>query len=649
MDTENSVQKQLDLIKNAIYCKDDSMVIPLLQLISDDKIVGADTETGNTTPGYKAFDPLLPGAMLRLVQLEADNQIIIFDILHLNEASKNAISDFLSSPDRVLIFQNAKFDIKWLKVFLNVQFKKVYCTMLGSQIIAGGVFQYHSLKDQVENEFGYYMDKEEGASNWARPELTKSQLTYAATDLVFLRLLRERQIQKFKKLGLLDTADIEFKALEGIAYTELCGMLLNEKRWMIVANRNHTRSIRMEAKISRFLSPNPGLFSNVPDFKVSSDKQLKDALKAAGYQLPLKFDPKKKFIVEPAYIDRINNEKVEAVYDYGCETETMQVDYIEKLIERDEEGKSIKPLYEDIWQMLVKYSRLKQAYTFYGQNWVDKIHPATGRVHPDIRQIETGTGRLKFKEPNFQQIPTENIFRNCWIPAPKKKIIDADYNGCELRILAHESQDEIMCAAFNEGKDLHTLTASMVFNVPYDSPEVGKKSIYRTRAKNLNFGIVYGIGAARFAKNADISVEEAEFIIKQYFSIYRGLERWLRWAKIQATVNKLSRTASGRIFRHVFDEDDKKKKSLAERNGCNFPIQGTNADIIKVAVYNVRQNMPYAKILNIVHDQIVLEVDDDKAEQAKAELEKNMIVAGERFIKRVPVLVDCEILDKWSK
>lgn len=645
-ESEVRIQKAEELVKNSIYCKDDSKVSGLLSLVEDSE-VGLDTETANTNSLLKAFDPLSKTARVRLIQLEGDNQIVMFDMYHLTKKGWNQIKEFLES-DITFIMQNAKFDIKWLMKHMNVTFKKVHCTMLGSQLISAGKAVWkHSLADQVKNIFGHVLDKSMGASNWNERVLSRAQLYYAAMDTPWLRYLKEFQDERIKFYKLEETMEIENECLEPTAYIEICGMKMNRKRWLKIAERNKIRAMRMEKKIANFLQPSAGLFDDVPTFKVSSDVQLKAALEKAGYELPTRWDPKKE--VKTWFINKETNKK-DFLSDKGAYIKTIQTDYIEKLIERKEDGTPVKPLAKDVWQMMIKYSSLKQGYSFYGENWTEKLHPDTQRIHPDFRQIETDTGRFNCKEPNFQQIPTENIYRNCFIPEPDNKIVDADYDGCELRIVASWSKDPKMCKAFREGYDLHSYTASMIFGVPYGSPEVGKKSILRGRAKNLNFGIIYGIGAQRFAKNAGISEDEAQKMINEYFKIYKGLHRWLLDAKHDAVNKKESRTLSGRLFKHEFDPNNKKQVALAERNGCNFPIQGTNADIMKRAlrlIYNECRS--YAKMINTVHDQFVGEAHVSRIHEFKAAVERNMIKAGERYITEVPVLVDAQILDRWQK
>jgi DNA polymerase-1 len=334
----------------------------------------------------------------------------------------------------------------------------------------------------------------------------------------------------------------------------------------------------------------------------------------------------------------------------GVDKETTQIEYLEKI-------KDTHPAIPTI----IKHNILEHAHTSFGQTWADFVNPLTERIHPDIFQIGTETYRFSFKNPNFQQIPTENLYRNCFIPNPGNKLIGGDYNGMELRIIAEASQDSQMIMAFNKGLDLHTYTASIIFSIPYEKmiEVLSNKSVkdyiqyklYRTRAKNLNFGIVYGIGAKRFAANAGITEKEAYKIIDDYFALYKGLKMWLDWAKQQARYDWESRSLAGRLYRHTHKKDDEFWKiSAAERLGCNFPIQATNADITKIALRNLYDEFGRKiKIVNCIHDEILIECAEKNAKKFQPIFDRCMIAAGEVYIKSVPVLVESEIMDRWSK
>jgi len=297
---------------------------------------------------------------------------------------------------------------------------------------------------------------------------------------------------------------------------------------------------------------------------------------------------------------------------------------------------------------LLEYRTVQKALTSYGQNMIELINPSTGRLHADFRQIGTPTGRFSCTNPNIQQVPHTVEYRRCFSGYPdSRKLVIADYSQIELRILAEFSGDRGFIDAFNSGADLHRVTAAQVFNLSLD--QVSKEQ--RDFAKRLNFGVVYGIGAQRFSMLTGLSVGEAENILRKYFATYRGLDNYLREAANRAVTERHARTASGRLVRFRFDEQDRQQVSMTQRNGKNTPIQGTSADILKRALRLLREELrgTSAQIVNIIHDEIVVEVDATQAEEIAQKVERAMLAAGEEYVKTVPVKVETEIADEWVK
>ena len=223
----------------------------------------------------------------------------------------------------------------------------------------------------------------------------------------------------------------------------------------------------------------------------------------------------------------------------------------------------------------------------------------------------------------------------------------ADYSQIELRILAAFSGDRGFIDAFNSGADLHRVTAAQVFNVPLD--QVSREQ--RDFAKRLNFGVVYGIGAQRFSIMTGVTVPEAENVLRKYFATYRGLDNYLRDAANRAVSERQARTASGRLVRFRYDENDRQQISMTQRNGKNTPIQGTSADILKRALRLLSDELrpTSAKIVNIIHDEIVVETDADEAEEIAGKVERAMCDAGQEYLATVPVKVETEIAEEWVK
>jgi DNA polymerase-1 len=297
---------------------------------------------------------------------------------------------------------------------------------------------------------------------------------------------------------------------------------------------------------------------------------------------------------------------------------------------------------------LLEYRTVQKALTSYGENMIEMINRVTGRLHADFRQIGAPTGRFACTNPNIQQVPHSVEYRRCFSGYPEgRKLIIADYSQIELRILAEFSGDRGFIEAFNSGADLHRVTAAQVFNASLD--QVTKEQ--RDFAKRLNFGVVYGIGAQRFALMTGLSVSDAENVLRRYFATYRQLDSYLRDAADRAVRERQARTASGRLVRFRYDENDRQQISMTQRNGKNTPIQGTSADILKRALKLLKEELreSNAKVVNIIHDEIVVEADADEAPDVAEKVERVMRVAGEEYVKTVPVKVETEIAEEWIK
>jgi DNA polymerase I-like protein with 3'-5' exonuclease and polymerase domains/intein/homing endonuclease len=251
-------------------------------------------------------------------------------------------------------------------------------------------------------------------------------------------------------------------------------------------------------------------------------------------------------------------------------------------------------------------------------------------------------------DPNVQQIPHAFDMRRCFRAPAGRKLVVADYSQIELRILADFTNDSGFVEAFQSGADLHRVTAAQVFGVALDA--VTKEQ--RDFAKRLNFGVVYGIGARRFALMTGLSQEQSEDLLRRYFATYRGLDVWLRDAALKAVRERTApRTVAGRLFRFNFDPDDKQAASLAQRNGKNSPIQGSSADIVKRALRLLHDQLHGTDtfIVNVVHDEIVVETSATDAEETAKTVEAAMCAAGEEYVKKVPVKVEYKIADEWAK
>lgn len=278
-----------------------------------------------------------------------------------------------------------------------------------------------------------------------------------------------------------------------------------------------------------------------------------------------------------------------------------------------------------------------------------KVVGEDGRVHSTFKQTETRTGRISSAEPNIQNIPVRTPLgremRRFFTAKDGYLLVDADYSQIELRVLAHISGDEIMKKAFLDGVDIHTVTASQVFNQPIEwvTPDL------RSKAKAVNFGIVYGIGAFSLSKDIGVSMTKASEYIRAYLSKYSGIAHYMDKTVAKARHDGYVETMFGRR-RYIKELAAKNKnlQSFGERVAKNTPIQGTAADIIKIAmirVYNrLRESKLDAKLILQVHDELIVEAKEDCADKVAALLKEEM----ENAVKlTVPMTVDVNIGKTW--
>lgn len=278
-----------------------------------------------------------------------------------------------------------------------------------------------------------------------------------------------------------------------------------------------------------------------------------------------------------------------------------------------------------------------------------KVVGEDGRIHSTFKQTETRTGRISSAEPNIQNIPVRTPLgremRRFFTAKDGCLLVDADYSQIELRVLAHISGDEIMKKAFLDGVDIHTVTASQVFNQPIEwvTPDL------RSKAKAVNFGIVYGIGAFSLSKDIGVSVPKASEYIRSYLSKYSGIAHYMEQTVAKAKRDGYVETMFGR--RRYIKELAAKNKNLqafGERVAKNTPIQGTAADIIKIAmikVYNrLKESGLDARLILQVHDELIVEAKEDCAEKVALLLKEEM----ENAVKlTVPMTVDVNIGKTW--
>ena len=291
-------------------------------------------------------------------------------------------------------------------------------------------------------------------------------------------------------------------------------------------------------------------------------------------------------------------------------------------------------------------AKLKNTYT---DSLPEQISPKTGRIHTSYLQAVTTTGRLSSADPNLQNIPIKTeegrMIRNAFVAPKGQKLLSIDYSQIELRIMAHLSKDKGMISAFQNGEDIHSATAAEVFGNPGEAASEED----RRSAKAINFGLIYGMSAFGLGKALGIPRNMAQEYIDSYFSKYPGVKLYMEQTKEIAREKGFVETLFGRRL-YLPGIHSGRTRQAAERAAINAPMQGTAADIMKIAMINIQDWLEKekikAKMILQVHDEVILEVATKEADSVATKISEIMSKAAKLS---VPLEVESGIADNWGE
>jgi len=523
------------------------------------------------------------------------------------------LKPLLENPKIKKVGQNLKYD---MSILANVGIKLqgiAFDTMLESYVF-NSVASKHNMDDLALKYLGHKNISFEEIAGKGVKQLTFNQISlevaapYAAEDAdITLRLHQHLwpRLQKEPELASVFT-DIELPLVQVLSDVERQGVLIDS---MLLGQQSEelARTIDELEQKAYEIAGEP--------FNLSSPKQLQVLFfEKLGYPI-IKKTPKG----APSTAEEV---LVELALDYP----------LPKIILQHRSLAKLKSTYTDKLPLMV--------------------NAQTGRVHTSYHQANAATGRLSSSEPNLQNIPIRTEegrrIRHAFIAQEGRKVLAADYSQIELRIMAHLSQDKGLLTAFAEGKDIHKATAAEVFDV--DFGEVTTEQ--RRRAKAVNFGLIYGMSAFGLARQLDIPRGEAQKYIDTYFNRYPGVLNYMEETRaIAADLGYVSTLYGRRLYLPAIKDRNAMRRQAAERAAINAPMQGTAADIIKKAMINIAQwiaNETHGEITLImqVHDELVFEVDSDKAEALQEKVCQLMAQAADLDVE---LLAEAGLGDNWEQ
>ena len=604
------VQPAIDSSYKCISTKDD--LDKLIKNASKAKTLALDTET----TGLDYMDSDLVGISMSFTPGEA----FYIPINHKDNSSPQLDMDYvleelrplLEDSEQKIIGQNIKFDMNILSQHgINISSIK-NDTMMMSYVLDASATR-HNLDALSSYYLGYKTSTFEDVAGKGVKQVTFDEVSiadathYAAEDAdITLRLYEEllsklESVESLKKLN----EDIEIPLIEVLSEMEKNGAVLNSK----ILN---AQSKDLSNRIKKIEQKAYGLAGD--EFNLGSTKQLREI-----------------------FFDKLG-------YRVIKKTPGGQPSTDEKVLaELAEEYELPKILLEHR-----TLSKLKSTYT---DKLPSQISISTGKVHTSFHQAVTTTGRLSSSDPNLQNIPirTEDgrRIRQAFEPSKGHKFVSADYSQIELRVMAHMSKDEGLLTAFQDGEDVHSKTASEVFNVDIEAVTTD----LRRNAKAINFGLIYGISAFGLGKQLNINRNLAAEYMAMYFEKYPGVKKYMETTKDFAAENGYVETLFGRrLYLRDINASNAMRRQASERAAINAPVQGTAADIMKIAMIKMHQLIKEtnveAKLILQVHDELILDTPNKEIDEVIGLVTESMMGAASLD---VPLEIDVGVGDNWDQ
>ena len=526
-----------------------------------------------------------------------------------------AIRPAMTDPNIPKVAHNAKFDCMILERY-GIAVSPVRFDTMIAEWLTDPATKHKGLKDLARHRLGAEMTEILDLIGRGKAQVTFAEVPidvaapYGAADAdMTLRLVPLLQ-QELREKGLLELLDMEMKLLPVIADMERAGVRIDVDFFHHMSQDMSAALLKLEETIYEIAGE---------PFNINSTQQLSDIL---FKKLNLPREGLKK-IASGHYSTAFN------VLEGLKASDTTGI--IDAIIEYRELGK-LKGTYVDALPQM--------------------INPATGRIHTSFSQTGAITGRLASSNPNLQNIPIRSELgqrlRRGFITEPGWSFLSVDYSQVELRILAHITQDETLLRTFREDKDIHAATAAAIYDIPIENVTKNQRRF----AKTINFGLIYGMGAFRLARETGLTLGEAEDYMIKYFGQFPGIDRYLEETRRKARTDGYVETLLGRrryfpVFKSTMSGSNRQATQRAEREAVNHPIQGTAADIIKLAMIRLHDELKAryrARLLLQVHDELLLEAPLEELADVR---ELVIDVMSNAFKLDVPLKVEAETGANW--
>jgi len=644
-------------IGNQLFNTEDfklSTIQECLAYCNSKKVLGLDTETSGLNFLY---DNLL------MFQIgDKENQFII----DCRVQNLELLRPVLESREILKILSNGVFDYKFIKSKCKIDLEYIWDTQITDEVLYTGRKKYDkktgkgmqfSLAAQLRRHLGVDISKEVRRSfiGLRTQPFTVDQIKYGAGDIDKLIQLKEKQEELVDGAGLRNVVELENEVVLVYGDMEYSGITVDKQAWLACEAKAKPLIDKAEASLNEIFYSDP-IFKNL------------------AYQTRYQLD-----------IFSTVEEDAKVKVNWGSNKQVLEImKIIPGLKATVKVNKDFYTNNSDKHELVKRFGEYKEKYSYittFGKKWLKNVW-ADGKVHTSLLQIKE-TGRSGSKTPNMQQIPVKEdvggMYRNCFLPPKGYKWVSSDYSSQELCIIAVKSGDEIFNKCLREGKDLHSVCAQLVFKdkwknaadencAYYKLDEKGAPQQFkckckghksqRQKIKTLNYGLAYGLGAEGLARRENISIIEAREIISEYFKTFSSIESFLstlgNFGKTNGYIRTFAPYERIRLFEYwKGDLTSSTDMGSIERASKNQPIQGSSADMVKLALVNTRRyikdnKLPVLQLL-AVHDAQDTAAREDFAEEWSIKLTEIMEDAAKVILPSGLLKADTTIDDYWSK
>ncbi len=591
---------------NIYFIDEKKEVDDAIAWLSKQTMLAVDTET----TGLDALK-----SKVLLLQIGTSSRQYVIDVARVGDKKIKEVLEIINEPKIIKILHNSVFDYMQLKANFGIALNNMKCTMLGEQLTVQGTKISASLEAVVKKYTGIQLNKDTRDTFQTHKfgdSFTDDQIKYSAEDVEYLIPVYHCIQKILDNWGMTELYLLENETASVLGDMTLNGIYLDPTLWVPLEDKAKISLIAAKKKLDEH-------------FKEYINEQSEEDLFGSSEHI-INYNSPKQLLPRLREVTHVQLTKTDAKYlEYYKDRHEVIAD-------------------------LIQYRKEQKKISTYGTAFLQNISSVDNRIHSKFRQLLARTGRISSDDPNMMNLPKDQSYRTPFrVQDPSWNFISADFSGQELRLLAHATKEPKMIKALKEGVDLHTYSASLLFDRDYDKVT----SEERDQCKSITFALLYGAGPTKLGNQLKISFSDARTLMNKYFIIFPKVKVFMDKMVKHVTENHhaISPLDNRRLDLNGIDWNNKALVAHAINQAKNLPFQGAGASTIKLALVRlsnrIKKNKYNARIINAIHDEILVEVSPEHTEQVKIAVEEEMVKAFNHYANTVPMEVKAQVGKHW--